>query len=123
MLMNIPQFIVGRLYKRSNIHDDFGGSRQSGISPSRKAPAVFIFTGESGKQYGYMDSWDELHEVFTYTGEGQTGAMRMRAGNSAIYNHIDDGRALHLFDVIPDSNLKAEEPDLLGSGYCRYVGE
>lgn len=123
VVMNIPEFNHGQLYKRSDIHDRFGGSTQSGISPSRRSPAIFIFTGESGEQYGYADAWDENGEVFTYTGEGQLGDMKMRAGNLAIANHIEEGRALHLFKVVSEKDARKENPDLVGRGYCRYVGE
>lgn len=121
--MNLPEFEQGKLYKRSTIHDEFGGSRQSGISPSRQTPAVFIFTGESGEQYGYSDSWDAAKQVFTYTGEGQTGDMTMNGGNAAIRDHVEDGRALHLFAIVSDEERKAEAPDAAGRGYCRYIGE
>jgi len=50
--MDIPTFTQGQLYKRSSIHDQFGGSRQSGIAPFRRVPAIFVFTGESGEQHG-----------------------------------------------------------------------
>lgn len=121
--MNIPEFQRNRLYKRSIIHDEFGGSRQSGISPSRKAPAIFIFSGESGEQYGYTDSWDPTSQVFTYTGEGQVGHMTMDSGNAAIRDHIEDGRSLHLFTIVSDKELAEEAPGAEGRGYCRYVGE
>ena len=92
--MKIPAFQLDQLYKRSTIHDEFGGSRQSGISHSRKAPAVFIFSGESGEQYGYTDAWDASGQVFNYTGEGQIGPMALDAGNAAIRDHVEDGRLL-----------------------------
>lgn len=95
--MEPPSFSLGRIYdRRTDIHDPFGGSRQSGIAPSNKAPAIFIFTGDSGAQYGYEDRRDELG-TFWYTGEGQLGHMEFVRGNLAIRNHAADGRALHLF--------------------------
>lgn len=121
--MNIPEFRKNQLYKRSTIHDKFGGSRQSGISPSRKAPAVFIFTGESGEQYGYTDSWDASQQVFTYTGEGQEGPMTMASGNAAIRDHVEDGRSLHLFEIVSDKDLEKAAPGAEGRGYVRYIGE
>lgn len=95
------QFEVGRIYSRKiDIHGPFGGSGQSGISPSRVTDAIFIFTGDSGAQFGYVDdeATDENGEVtFSYTGEGQTGDMKFTKGNKAIVEHSQDGRALHLF--------------------------
>jgi 5-methylcytosine-specific restriction protein A len=121
--MKIAAFTPGKIYKRSTIHDSFGGNRQSGISPSKKSNSVFIFTGESGEQFGYTDSWDIAREVFTYTGEGQTGDMSMNSGNAAIKDHVQAGRALHLFQIIPPPELKTEETNAQGKGYCRYICE
>lgn len=90
-------FEVGGIYKRQDdIHIPFGGSWQSGISASARTPAIFIFTGVSGEQYGYRDEFDAAG-VFTYTGEGQLGDMVMKSGNLAISRHAADGKALHLF--------------------------
>ncbi len=121
--MDIPTFRQGQLYKRSSIHDQFGGGRQSGIAPSRRVPAIFVFTGESGEQHGYLDAWDALNQVFSYTGEGQLGDMKMDAGNAAIQRHVEDGRSLHLFKTASNAEVKRELPDAQGTGYCRYVGE
>ena len=91
------RFELNRVYDRwPDINDPFGGSRQSGISPSRRVPAVFVFTGESGEQYGYEDHYDESG-IFHYTGEGQVGDMQMSKGNLSIARHAADGRALHVF--------------------------
>lgn len=91
---NLP-FVQGKEYKRSYLHDLWGGSRQSGISPSKKQNVVFIFTGESGEQHGYTDKWVE--GVFKYVGEGQRGDMTLKVGNLAVLNHVQDSRDLLLF--------------------------
>ncbi len=107
----LPTFNVGAPYvRRTEIHDRFGGSRQSGISPSASHPAVFLFTGKSGSQYGYHDGYN-AQGVFLYTGEGQLGNMTFTKGNKAVRDHAVDGRALHLFDA----NAKG--------GPCTYLGE
>lgn len=97
----IPRFEIGRKYDRkTDIHGPFGGSFQSGIAPSNVADAIFLFTGESGQQYGYSDSdgFDALEgSVFSYTGEGQVGHMDFTRGNRAVRDHAKEGRALHLF--------------------------
>jgi len=42
----IPQFVVGQEYnRRDDIHLNYGGSRQNGISSSAACPAIFLFTG------------------------------------------------------------------------------
>lgn len=101
MRKSIPRFIVGQQYRRGpDIHDKFGGSRQSGIAPSALANAIFIFTGDSGEQHGYRDHEEEDENgcrVFHYSGEGQVGHMTLNRGNLAITRHSVEGKALHLF--------------------------
>ncbi len=98
--LDAPKFVVGKIYDRwPDINVPFGGSRQSGISPSGKTPAIFLFTGDSGEQYGYRDAFD-ADGVFSYTGEGQVGDMQITKGNLSITNHARDGRALHLFESV-----------------------
>jgi 5-methylcytosine-specific restriction protein A len=103
------QFIIGKEYRRSELHDQYGGSRLGGISPSAKSPIALLLTGESGKQYGYQDDFREDGTSW-YTGEGRVGDMKMTKGNLAIQNSEHDGRQLHLFEETRDT-------------YVRYVGE
>ena len=43
-------FEVGKVYSRArDIHDVYGGGRQSGISTPKDQPLIFLFTGESGR--------------------------------------------------------------------------
>jgi 5-methylcytosine-specific restriction protein A len=96
----LPQFEIGRVYDRwPDINDRYGGSRQSGISTSSRSPAIFLFTGETGEQYGYQDAFDDAG-VFSYTGEGQIGDMQLTRGNLAIVEHGRHGKALHLFESL-----------------------
>lgn len=106
----VLQFECGAIYDRvTEINGPFGGSWQSGIAPSTTYPAIFLFTGDSGEQYGYSDRWD--NGAFLYTGEGQRGPMTFNRGNRAVAEHAETGRALHLFKS-------------LGKGKGnRYVGE
>lgn len=98
-----PSFEIGRTYdRRSEINGPFGGSHQSGISKSLQSAAVFLFTGESGAQFGYEDHFDD-HGVFWYTGEGQKGDMKLDKGNRAIAEHAKEGRALHVFKTLGKS--------------------
>jgi 5-methylcytosine-specific restriction protein A len=93
----IPYFVVGQDYSRRDyIHAKYGGNRQSGISASSTSPAIFLFTGTTGEQYGYQDHLDESG-VFSYTGEGQLGDMTFTKGNKAIRDHAAEGRSLYLF--------------------------
>lgn len=93
----IPSFHVGQLYRRRDeIHSNYGGSRQGGISKSAHCMAIFLFTGDSGEQYGYRDGYDDAG-VFSYSGEGQIGDMVFKVGNKAVRDHGLSGHALHLF--------------------------
>lgn len=92
--------MVGKIYDRwPDINVPYGGSRQSGISASNQTPAIFLFTGDSGEQYGYRDAFDD-DGVFSYTGEGQVGDMQLTKGNLSITNHAREGRALHVFESL-----------------------
>jgi len=90
-------FIPDSTYKRSSLHDQFGGNRQGGISPSAKFPFIFIFSGKSGAQFGYKDGWDNKN-VFSYTGEGQEGDMQFVKGNLALREHKERGKRVFLFE-------------------------
>ncbi|OPF70401.1 restriction endonuclease [Streptomyces antioxidans] len=90
----------GEKRKRTAIQDLYGGSRQGGIAPSRKSPNVLLFSNPGrGHQVGYFDGWG-TDGCYHYTGEGQTGDQTMTRGNSAILHHVQEGRALHLFDSV-----------------------
>jgi 5-methylcytosine-specific restriction protein A len=106
----IPSFIKGKTYiRKKDITGKYGGSPQSGIAPSKQSPAIFVFTGEAGEQFGYQDQIDELG-CLHYTGEGQVGDMTLTRGNLAIAQHTQDGRALHVFR----SNGKSHDYEYLG---------
>ena len=102
-------FVIGNVYKRSEIHDRYGGSRQSGICPSRSVPYIFIFTGSGGAQHGYKDQW-ENENVFSYTGEGQSGDMAFTRGNLALRDHLINGKRVFLFKYVK-------------TGYVEFVTE
>jgi 5-methylcytosine-specific restriction protein A len=91
------QLSTGSKYNRWELHDVFGGQRYSGISTPSEHPVVFMFTGESGEEYGYEDEFLD-DDTFLYTGEGASGDMEMTGGNRAIRNHQENGADLHLFE-------------------------
>ncbi len=107
--LNKLPFIPDQVYKRSYLHDQYGGSRQSGISPCSNVPFIFIFSGATGGQHGYKDQW-ENQNIFSYTGEGQIGDMKFTRGNLALKNHLLDGRRVFLFEYVR-------------SGYVKFVSE
>ena len=92
-------FEVGNVYHRQrDIHEVYGGQERGGIATPDGVPYVFLFTGETGEQYGYSDGW-RPDGIFAYTGEGQHGDMEFVRGNRAIRDHLTDGRDLLLFEA------------------------
>jgi len=107
------RFEVGREYNRkAEIHGRFGGQAQGGISTPKDHPAVFLFTSDTGAQHGYRDEYRD-DGVFWYTGEGQTGDMRMTAGNKAIMEHLQTQKTLHLFEYVRKAVVR-----YMGSAEC-----
>lgn len=97
-------FEEGRLYsRREDLHAPFGGQTQGGISTPASHPLIFVFTGSSGKQYGYQDGWREDDSLFLYTGEGREGDMRFASGNKAIRDHSINGKDIYLFEALGKS--------------------
>jgi 5-methylcytosine-specific restriction protein A len=94
-------FETGKEYNRRNdIHEQFGGQQQGGISTPSGHPFIFLFTGSSGDQFGYEDGWQPDNGIFLYTGEGQVGDMSFKAGNRAIRDHVQDDKTLLLFEAL-----------------------
>lgn len=102
-------FVIGKVYRRRELHEQYGGQRQGGISTPAGFPYIFLFTGEQGNQYGYYDGF-QSDGMYWYTGEGQTGAMEMVRGNRAIQQHQSAGKELHLFEYVQ-------------IGHVRYLGQ
>ena len=101
-------FVKGRIYKRSVIHDEYGGNRQSGICPSAQHPYIFIFSGTSGEAYGYEDRWVN-DNVYSYSGEGQVGDMSFTKGNLRLQKHIGEGRRVFLFNYVSKGMVSFED--------------
>jgi 5-methylcytosine-specific restriction protein A len=102
-------FEVGKTYIRRQLHDQYGGQRQGGISTPARHPLILLFSGSGGEKWGYRDHWDP-DGSFRFSGEGQRGNMEFRAGNKAIRDHAGNGKQLHLFGAD-------------GRGHARYVGQ
>mgnify|MGYP003386388407 CR=1 FL=1 len=60
--------LKGTTYIRKDLLEKYGGQLQKGIWTPREFPVVFIFTGASGKTYGYEDGWTD-DGIFRYTGK------------------------------------------------------
>lgn len=98
-------FKVGEVMKRRQLHEQYDGSQQSGISSCPAHRLVLLFTGESGEKHGYHDG-PQPDGTYWYTGEGQHGDMTETRGNKAIIESATDGRELHLFEQIGDANVR-----------------
>lgn len=103
-----PAFEKNRTYARKQIHAEFGGQYQYGISTPSGKEYIFLFTTPRGKEHGYEDGWISK-DLYKYSGEGQLGDMTLTRGNKAIMNHINDRKDLHLFEQ-------------MGNGQVQYVG-
>lgn len=90
-------FEVGQRYNRWFLHDVFKGERYKGISTPSDHSVIFLFTGESGNDYGYEDKFLD-DDTLLYTGEGVEGDMTMESGNRAIRDHQENGESIHLFE-------------------------
>ncbi len=109
-------FIIGKIYKRTAIQDQYGGTRQGGIASSATYPFIFIFSGDAGHQHGYKDQWDNPN-VFSYTGAGQIGDMEFVRGNLAIRDHKQNGKRVFLFIYVSKGFVRYEaELELLTLG-------
>lgn len=100
-------FVSNLVYQRSQIHDQYGGNRQSGICPSAQGPYIFIFSGSQGNQHGYKDQWVN-DKVYSYTGEGQVGDMQFTKGNLALMEHRNLGKRVFMFEYIRSGWVRFE---------------
>jgi len=53
------ELVPGQIYRRTTLHEHFGGQQQGGISTPSRYPMILLFTGASGVQHGYEDGWSD----------------------------------------------------------------
>jgi len=107
-------FKIGKIYnRRSDIHGIYKGQQYGGIATPAEHPYIFIFTGDAGDEYGYIDDFDP-NGTFKYTGEGQEGDMKMTKGNLAIHDHQKNNKEILLFESTSRGFVRF-------LGYCNYV--
>ena len=107
-------FEIGKIYNRKNdIHAKFKGQQYGGIATPADYPYIFIFTGDTGAEYGYHDGYG-ADDTYWYTGEGQSGDMQLTRGNRAIIDHRSNGKNILLFESTNKGHVRF-------SGYCTYV--
>ena len=115
-------FIKNKLYNRRQLHEQYGGNRQNGISNCKGHPIIFIFTGSSGEQYGYEDGWDS-EGYFRYTGEGQIGDMTFDRGNRSLLEHKENNKKVFLFEKTNQSGLWKFIDELKLEGYEYFISK
>jgi hypothetical protein len=82
----------GDKIRRTELHQQYGGRQQGGVSPSVVSRNVFLFRDpRSGTKHGYVDRWES--GILHYTGEGQRGDQQMVSGNKAVLQHAAEERA------------------------------
>lgn len=91
--------LITSVYRRSELHERFGGSRFSGIVPSKREPAVLLFHTQEPAQQFYSDGFDD-DGVYWYSGEGSSGDMTWIASNRAVRDHFDLGLDLLFFERV-----------------------
>jgi 5-methylcytosine-specific restriction protein A len=90
-------FASGQVYRRRDLHANYGRQQQGGISTPARHSVIFPITGDSGEQHGYRDGPRD-DDTFWYT------------DNRAIRDHEAKGKSLHLFERVR-------------KGFVRYIGE
>lgn len=103
-------FQKGKSYRRLDIHEQFGGRQQSGISNCPKHPYIFIWTKRKEEQDVYEDKWE--NNYYLYSGEGRIGDQKFTGGNKSIRDHKINGKKIFLF-----------EKDYKNSGHWIFINE
>ncbi|AIY67325.1 HNH endonuclease [Pseudoalteromonas piratica] len=107
-------FEVGKIYnRRIDIHGVYKGQQYGGIATPSQYPYVFIFTSETGEEFGYSDGVSP-DGTFRYTGEGQEGDMIMAKGNLAIRDHQKNNKEILLFESVSKGMVRFV-------GKCNYI--
>jgi 5-methylcytosine-specific restriction protein A len=89
-----PQQLYNR---RKHIHDPYKGQERSGIVTPKGVPGIFLFTGYGDPMITYYSDRYQDDGSLLYTGEGQRGDMQWKGGNTAVRDHVRDGRDILLF--------------------------
>ncbi|WP_178915176.1 HNH endonuclease signature motif containing protein [Natronomonas gomsonensis] len=115
-LSEVPEeaeFSMGDQYLRKELHNQFGGQRQYGISTPKDHSFILVFTDTESEEHGYRDHFRD-DGIFIYSGEGRVGDMTMDGGNERIRDHHENNDSLHVFELVAEQN---------GADVHSYVGE
>ena len=91
------------VFLRKELHKEYGGNNQSGISNCAKQPFIFIFTYHNNKS-GYIDLWK--NGFYFYSGEGKEGSMKFKNGNKSIRDHHLSNKQIFLFESLGKGKVK-----------------
>jgi 5-methylcytosine-specific restriction protein A len=89
--------LLTSIYRRAELHTRFGGSRFSGIVPSKREPVVMLFHTEEPIQQFYSDGFDD-DGVYWYSAEGSSGDMTWTPSNRAVRDHAELGLDVLFFE-------------------------
>ncbi|MFB8328059.1 P-loop NTPase fold protein [Bacillus wiedmannii] len=100
----IDEYLIkGKEYVRKEIHQNWGGRNDTGISVSKKYNYIFLFTPDNKKHWRYEN--DE--EVFYYSShEDHSVEKRFTGGNKAVFNHEYTGKRIFLFESVKRGIVK-----------------
>lgn len=88
----------GDRIRRVQLHDEYGGVRQGGVSPSSSTSNLFLFTDTAANAaHGYVSDRWIAPDLFLYCGKGLIGDQRTDGYNGSILKAASVGRAIRLF--------------------------
>ena len=97
---------VGEELSRREVHDRFGGSRQSGMTLVAGTDILLLFSSPSGRRYGYGFDGLKADGAYHYTGEGQLGDQKFTRMNAALRDHVVRGLRPRLFEEVRRSVVR-----------------
>ncbi len=103
-------YLPGESFKRSDLHELFGGSFQQGMTSANEKSDFLIFHDEvNNQEFGY-DIWQgfQADGSFHYTGQGIKGDQKMSRSNLALLRANDQMLPIHLIES--------------SKGLCTYIG-
>ncbi|RWZ63301.1 HNH endonuclease [Lacticaseibacillus paracasei] len=99
--MKISDFVVGEIYKNSEIREAFKVSLMRGMARGKRTNSLVLISKhvKASKANPYEDKW--IGEKLHYTGEGQRGNQSLTSGqNRTLAESSSNGVTLYLFEVL-----------------------
>jgi len=92
----------GDVVTNQQIKNEFGGSSQGGMRPSRTTHSLVLITGTSGSVY--VDTWND--GLLKYTGTGRLGDQKMAGANKVLAESTKSGIGVYLFTAEAKNKYK-----------------